>query len=128
MKPEDLQDRQKLEELEFEQLVELVLELQKVVQSQGEVIEKLSSQLDPDRQTSSKPPSSDLPKRAEKAASSEETATESEPESGKRRPGGQPGHKGKTRKGFGRVDRNETHQLETCPHCGGHHYRGALGC
>lgn len=126
MKPEDLQDRQKLEQLEPDKLVELVLELQKALQSQNDLIEKLRSQLDQDSQTSSQPPSSDLPKRAEKAQSSNETESspETEPQQ-RRRPGGQPGHQGKTRKGFGRVDRQETHELETCPHCGGHHFESS---
>lgn len=36
----------------------------------------------------------------------------------KRKPGGQPGHPGKTRKGFGRVDRYEFLRPQTCPDCG----------
>ncbi len=48
---------------------------------------------------SSKPPSSDLIKRSEKIDESKEE------EEGKKKAGGQIGHKGKTRKGFNRVDR-----------------------
>jgi hypothetical protein len=56
-----------------------------------------------DSQTSSKPPSSDLLKKSEKK---KETGKK------KRKPGGQPGHEGKTRKGFGRVDRIEILKAE----------------
>ena len=38
--------------------------------------------------------------------------------SAKRKPGGQPGHKGKTRKGFGRVDRCEMLRPLQCSTCG----------
>ncbi|NEN94049.1 MAG: hypothetical protein F6J94_19555 [Moorea sp. SIO1F2] len=38
--------------------------------------------------------------------------------SAKRKPGGQPGHKGKTRKGFGRVDRCEMLRPLQCSICG----------
>ncbi|NEO41047.1 MAG: hypothetical protein F6J90_33875 [Moorea sp. SIOASIH] len=55
---------------------------------------------DLDSQTSSKPPSSDLLKKSEKKPSLPSESNTS----AKRKPGGQPGHKGKTRKGFGRVD------------------------
>lgn len=37
---------------------------------------------------------------------------------GKRKPGGQPGHSGKTRKGFGRIDRLEIIRPEYCTCCG----------
>jgi Transposase IS66 family len=36
----------------------------------------------------------------------------------KKKPGGQPGHQGKTRKGFGRVDRYSISQPEMCKCCG----------
>jgi hypothetical protein len=36
----------------------------------------------------------------------------------KKKPGGQPGHQGTTRKGFGRVDRYEISQPEICQWCG----------
>ncbi|NEN89624.1 MAG: hypothetical protein F6K48_12220 [Okeania sp. SIO3H1] len=47
------------------------------------------------------PPSSDLLKRSEKTP----VKKEKESDSSHRKPRGQPGHPGKTRKGFGRVDR-----------------------
>ena len=36
----------------------------------------------------------------------------------KKKPGGQPGHEGKTRKGFGRVDRTEISSPSICLNCG----------
>ncbi|NES25803.1 MAG: hypothetical protein F6K41_44660 [Symploca sp. SIO3E6] len=39
-------------------------------------------------------------------------------EAPKRKPGGQPGHQGKTRFGFGRVDRYEQLFPQECPECG----------
>ncbi|MDY6938138.1 MAG: IS66 family transposase zinc-finger binding domain-containing protein [Cyanobacteriota bacterium] len=65
-------------------------------------------------QNSSKPPSSDRLKKSEK-----KPQTDSESEiSGKKKPGGQLGHQGKTRKGFGRVDRYEVLSPQQCPNCG----------
>ena len=61
--------------------------------------------------TSSQPPSLDLIQKSEKA----KDQVEEEP---KKKPGGQPGHQGKTRKGFGRVDRYEISQPEICQWCG----------
>ncbi len=55
------------------------------------------------------PPSSDLLKKSEK---------KKETEKKKRKPGGQPGHQGKTRKGFGRVERIEILKAEQCINCG----------
>lgn len=54
-------------------------------------------------QISSKPPSTDLLRKSEK----EKEVTLEEKEKRKRKPGGQPGHQGKTRKGFNRVERYE---------------------
>ena len=55
----------------------------------NETIEKLRIHLELDSQTSSKPPSTDLLRKSEKAKEEGEKA---------RRPGGQKGHEGKTRK------------------------------
>ena len=104
------QDRESLEKLTPEKLVEIVLALQDIIFQQSETIEKLKSYLGKDSKTSSKPPSSDLLQRPEKAK-------EEETPQG-RRPGGQKGHEGKTRKGFGRVDRCESLQAKKCDHCG----------
>ncbi len=68
----------------------------------------------PDSQTSSKPPSGVLLKKSEKKR--EDNQEESETK--KRKPGGQPGHRGKTRQGFSRVDRLEILRPEFCDCCG----------
>jgi transposase len=59
-----------------------------------------------------------IAKKSEKKKSTPETALEET----KRKPGGQPGHQGKTRKGFGRVDRIELLRPQQCSHCGGIHF------
>ncbi len=71
--------------------------------------------MDLDSQTSSKPPSTDLLKKPEKAKTSPSTDPSS---STKRKPGGQPGHQGKTRKGFSRTDRIQILQPIKCSKCG----------
>jgi transposase len=53
-----------------------------------------------DSKTSSKPPSGDILKKSE----NKKALLEEEPNHPKRKPGGQPGYQGKTRKGFSRVD------------------------
>ncbi len=67
-----------------------------------------------DSQNSSRPPSTDLLKKSEKA----KEPSKSEGEASSRKPGGQPGHPGKTRKGFGRVDRYQVVRPQLCPNCG----------
>jgi transposase len=89
----------------------LVLGLQKIIQ---ELQEKLTIATDKSRttsKTSSQPPSLDLIQKSEKAKVEKE-------EEQKKKPGGQPGHQGRTRKGFGRVDRDEISQPERCQWCG----------
>ncbi|NEO65761.1 MAG: IS66 family transposase [Moorea sp. SIO4G2] len=96
-------------------LVELVLQQQQVIEQLIGEVERLKSLLNKDSQTSSKPPSSDLIRRSEKKPSKES-------DSQKRKPGGQPGHKGKTRKGFGRVDRYVVVEPQSCPICKGNQW------
>ena len=110
--PEQL-DRETLEKLTPEKLVDMVLRLQELVLKQNETIEQLKSYLEKDSKTSSKPPSSDLLKKSEKGKEETEKA---------RRPGGQKGHEGKTRKGFGRIDRIEKLKIEKCLVCGSSHW------
>lgn len=97
-----------LNQLSKEELVELVWQMW------GE-IERLQRIILGDSQTTSKPPSSDLIKKSEKKP--EATALEKE---GKRKPGGQRGHQGTTKKGFGRVDKYSIIKAEECE-CG-HRY------
>lgn len=75
-----------------------MVEIIKALQAE---IARLKEILNLDSKTRSKPPSQEIIKKPEKKQSTLDT-DETEL---KRKPGGQPGHKGKTRKGFGRVDR-----------------------
>ena len=99
-----------LYQLSKEELVEII----KALQAE---IGRLKEILNLDSTTSSKPPSQDIIKKSEKKKSTSDT-DETEP---KRKPGGQPGHEGRTRKGFGRIDRIEFLWQQVCPHCGGTH-------
>jgi transposase len=99
---------EELNQLSKEQLVEMIKALQ-------EEIARLKQSLKLDSKTSSKPPSGDLLKKSEKKTQ----PNQSDPEQTKRSPGGQLGHPGKTRKGFGRIDRIEVLQPQICPSCGG---------
>ena len=110
--------REDLEQMPKSVLVELVLRQQKLLEELIAKVERLQGQLDKDSQTSSKPPSSDLIKRSEKKSATESNSSDTS----KRKPGGQPGHKGKTRIGFGRIDRYEVVEPIACELCGGHHF------
>ena len=102
-------NREKLSQLPTEELVEIILTQQEAITNLKAEIERLKLSRDLDSQTSSKPPSSDLLKKSEKKKDTEKK---------KRKPGGQPGHQGKTRKGFGRVDRIEILKPDRCVNCG----------
>ena len=105
------QEKTEIEQLSQAELVELVLGLQKIIQELQEKLAIATGKSRTTSQTSSQPPSLDLIQKSEKAK------VEGEEEQ-KRKPGGQPGHQGKTRKGFGRVDRYEISQPEICQWCG----------
>ena len=103
-------DREILIQLAPEQLVEIIVEQASVtIKLNSRILEleqeigKLKASRDLDSKTSSKPPSGDILKKSEKKPES----SDGESQAPKRKPGGQPGHPGKTRKGFGRVDRWE---------------------
>lgn len=117
--PKIPKDRETLEKRTKSVLVEIVLQQQAVLEELIAEVERLKGIIDKDSQTSSKPPSSDLIRRSEKV----KEKAESEPS--KRKPGGQPGHKGKTRKGFGRIDRYERIEPQSCPECGGTHFQAS---
>lgn len=104
-----------LKQLPVEQLVALILQQQKIIAALQQEIERLKIRVATDSQTSSKPPSTDLLKKPTTAKQPAEPTASEVP---KRKPGGQPGHQGKTRQGFGRVDRIETLQPTTCARCG----------
>jgi len=97
-------DRDTLVQLSKEQLVEIILELEQRL-SKLEVRVLLNSD------TSSKPPSSDLLNKPEQPQPPQDRP--------KRKAGGQPGHTGQTRKGFGPPDRCVVLEPKDCSHCGG---------
>lgn len=114
--PEEL-DRESLSQLPKEELVEMLIQQAQVnrkllesIQELKQEIEKLRVIANLDSKTSSKPPSTDLLKKSEKNKSKTESLTDSP----KRSPGGQVGHKGKTHKGFDRVDRYEILRPQIC--------------
>lgn len=91
-------DLETLSQLPKKELVSIIVQQQRVIEQFKQEIEQfkqeielLKAQQNTDSQTSSKPPSTDLLKKSEKPKLSTETT-----ESGKRKPGGQPGHVGKT--------------------------------
>lgn len=114
-------DNETLRQLATEQLIEMVIEQaiaidnlkSKIVELEQE-IDKLKVSRDLDSKISSKPPSGDILKKSE---NKQEDKPE-ESEATKRKPGGQPGHPGKTRKGFSRVDRSEILRPQVCSCCG----------
>lgn len=114
-------DREILIQLAPSQLVEIIVEqasttikLNSRILELEQEIEKLKASRDLDSKTSSKPPSGDILKKSEKPPESED----GESLARKRKPLGQPGHPGKTRKGNGLVDRLEILRPEFCGCCG----------
>jgi hypothetical protein len=94
------QEKTEIEQLSQAELVDLVLGLQKIIQELQEKLAIANGKSRTNSKTSSQPPALDLIQKSEKAKVPGE-------EEQKKKPGGQPGHQGKTRKGFGRVDRYE---------------------
>jgi len=84
-------EAESLKQLSSEELMRIIMQQQLLIQQLQQEIERLKGKQLTDSQTSSKPPSSDLLKKPEKP---KETSAEAE---SKRKPGGQPGHLGKTR-------------------------------
>ena len=113
--PPQLPDLENLKQLPTEQLVAIILEQQRVIEQLTQAVNRLQISLHQDSETTSSPPSTDLLKKLEKAKTLQEAETAKEEP--KRKPGGQPGHKGTTRKGFGRVDRYQILLPEKCPRC-----------
>lgn len=94
-------------ELSREDLWRLVLELREVIAQQATRIQALEDQLAKNSGNSGKPPSSDGLKKK----------PTSQREKGKRKTGGQKGHKGSTLKMVTEPDHVVSHVLTTCPHC-----------
>jgi transposase len=116
-----------LKQLATEKLVEMIVEQARAIEQLksrvielGQEIEKLKISRGLDSTTSSKPPSSALLKKSEKKLEAQIEFRETP----KRKPGGQPGHPGKTRKGFGRVDRFEILRPQVCRCCGQGEFSG----
>ena len=114
-------DREILIQLAPEQLVEIIVfQARATIKLNSRILEleqeigKLKASRDLDSKTSSKPPSGDILKKSEKKPE----LSDGESQAPKRKPGGQPGHPGKTLKGFGRVDRCEILRPECCCCCG----------
>lgn len=104
-----------LNQLSKAELGQIILTQQKLIEELKREIEKLKLSPNLDSKTSSKPPSTDLLKKSEKAKQDEDNKRDQKK---KKKPGGQPGHQGKTRKGFARIDRIEIRQPDICSHCG----------
>ena len=111
-------ERETLRQLAVDQLVDIIVEqaiatekLNKRILELEQQVEKLKVSRDLDSKTSSKPPSGDILKKSEKK---QEDNNNEEGKTPKRKPGGQAGHPGKTRKGFGRVDRWEILRPQFC--------------
>lgn len=105
-------ERDALEQMSQSVLVDIILRQQEAIHQLFEEVARLKGVINRNSSDSSKPPSSDFLKKSEIAKA--ETA-----EVGKRKAGGQPGHAGATRKGFGQVDRFEVVKPQECPNCGG---------
>ena len=105
------QEKTEIEQLSQAELVELVLGMQKIIEELQEKLAIATGKNRTNSKTSSQPPALDLIQKSEKAKDRVE-------EEQKKKPGGQPGHPGKTRKGFGRVDRYQISQPEICQRCG----------
>jgi transposase len=110
----DPEEQAQLNQLSKEELVLLVMEAREKIKELEERITQLTISLNLDSKNSSKPPSTDLLKKSEKPKPTSQEA-ESKP---KRKPGGQPGHQGSTRKGFNRIDRVSILGPVQCEHCG----------
>ncbi|MEM9274291.1 MAG: IS66 family transposase [Cyanobacteria bacterium P01_F01_bin.143] len=109
-----LEKEEQLSQLSRKELVKIILNQQQIITELQIKIEKLILSRDLNSKNSSKPPSSDLLKKPEKKQ--QKNPQEKQPK--KKKPGGQLGHPGKTRKGFGRVDRYELLKAEKCSSCG----------
>ena len=107
-------DFERLQQLPSPELVKVIVQQQQLIEQLKQEVFRLKASLQKDSQTSSQPPSSDLLKKPEKSKGTSEQKGKP-----KRKPGGQPGHAGHTRKGFGRVDRYSILLPQKCAHCGG---------
>ena len=108
-------DRSRLEQLDKETLISIILtlrqqigELQQIVAAQATEIQELRDQLAKHSRNSGKPPSSDGLKKPRTRSLRKKTG---------RRSGGQPGHKGHTLEMVAHPHHVEIHAASQCPHC-----------
>ena len=90
-----LPERSTLEQLSPTQLVDMLLAQFQVIEELKAEVKRLKVSERLDSKTSLKPPSTDVLKKSEKPKKQFLAETNPEP---KRKPGGQPGHQGSTRK------------------------------
>jgi transposase len=100
-----------IEQLSQAELVEMVLGLQKIIEELQEKLAIATGKSRTTSQTSSKPPSTDLLQKPEKPTLKPEADQ-------KRNQVDNQVLTGKTRKGFGRVDRTEISSPDICLNCG----------
>ena len=94
-------------ELSREDMWAMILELREVIAQQSQRIQALEDQIAKNSGNSGKPPSSDGLKKKPRSLR----------EKGKRKAGGQKGHKGNTLEMVTVPDDVVSHALRTCPHC-----------
>ncbi|MBE9008585.1 IS66 family transposase [Fortiea sp. LEGE XX443] len=111
--PQEL-EKESLGQLSKEELVNMIIEQSKVIRELQQEIERLKVSRDLDSSNSSKPPSGDIHKKSE----NKKDIPQDQSNQPQKKPGGQPGHQGKTRKGFGRIDRYEILRPTDCAYCG----------
>ncbi|MDQ7025361.1 MAG: IS66 family transposase [Anaerolineae bacterium] len=101
--------REQLRQLDKESLIDIILELREQMSQMAVRIQNLEEQLARNSQNSSKPPSSDGLKK--------KPAPKSLREKGKRKTGGQKGHKGETLKMVSEPHHIEVYHVRTCSNC-----------
>lgn len=101
-------EREQIEDLDKASLVNIILELQKMLIEQATEIQSLRDQISKNSGNSGKPPSSDGLKKPR---------TRSLREKSNRNSGGQKGHKGHTLNMVDAPDCIEVHAVSNCPHC-----------
>ena len=92
-----------------ETVVRVLLMMDARIRALEECVQSLENQLAKNSRNSSKPPSSDGYKKP---------APKSLRKKGKRKSGGQPGHKGHTLAMADKPDHTEVHRVQECEHCG----------
>lgn len=100
--------REQLRQLDKESLIDIILELREEMAQMASRIQSLEDQLAKNSQNSSKPPSSDGLKKP---------SPKSLREKGKRKTGGQKGHKGETLKMVSEPNHIEVHAVTSCSGC-----------